>query len=205
MNAAERTAPLDEPTTTDEGAERAPVTESHVGQIGAPSETSESVVQSMGAPSETTERERIQHQLQQLKQRESELRRELAIAEHPDLADAIRQIEGRAYGVGRVEAKMAEGLSKSELRKKETLEKKLLSAMEKRLELDQQIASLEGELAPLGEARTLAFEKERGEALLRLASLLDEHADAIAGAALDLDALIPALPAWREEIAALRG
>jgi uncharacterized protein YdcH (DUF465 family) len=201
MNAAERTAPLEETTpleeatprdATDEGtAEREAVTESHVGQISA--------------PSETTERERIQHQLQQLKQRESELRRELAIAEHPELADAIRQIEGRAYGVGRVEAKMAEGLSKSELRKKDTLEKKLLSAMEKRAELDQQIAAFETELAPLGEARTLAFQTERGEALLRLASLLDEHAAAIASAALDLDALIPSLPTWREEIATLRG
>ncbi len=199
MNAAERTAPLDE-TPTEERAsdaathdERGEVTESHVGQVSAP------VVEA------TTDRERIQHQLQQLKQRESELRRELAIAEHPDLADAIRQIEGRAYGVGRVEAKMAEGLSKSELRKKETLEKKLLSAMEKRVELDQQIEALEAELAPLGEARTLAFQKERGEALLRLAGLLDEHAEAIASAKLDLDALIPALPAWREEIETLRG
>jgi len=193
MNAAERTATLDETTSDDreETAEQQTVTESHVGQISA--------------PSETTERERIQHQLQQLKQRESELRRELAIAEHPELADAIRQIEGRAYGVGRIDAKMAEGLSKSELRKKDTLEKKLLTAMEKRVELDQQIAALETDLSPLGEARTQGFQSERGEALLRLASLLDEHAVAIAAAKLDLDALIPALPTWREEIATLRG
>jgi hypothetical protein len=149
-------------------------------------------------------RDRIQQQLELLKQREAELRRELAMADHPELADAIRQIEGRAYGVARVEAKMAQGLSKSELRKKETLEKKLAVAEERRAEIDLQIAALKSELAPLGEARVQAFQNERAEALLRLLALLGEHEAAIAAANLDLPLLVPSLATWRTELDALR-
>jgi hypothetical protein len=163
-------------------------TESHVGLIAAP----------------MSERERIQSQLEQLKQRESELRRELAIAEHPDLADAIRQIEGRAYGVRRVEAKIAQGLSKSEQRKKETLEKKLATALERRAEMDAQITALEAELLPLGQGRVTAFETERVEALLRLAALLEEHEAKVAAANLDLTSLVPSLAGWSDDLAALR-
>ena len=126
------------------------------------------------------------------------------MADHPGLADAIRQIEGRAYGVSRVEAKMAAGLSKSELRRKETLEKKLASALEKRAEIDTQIAALELELAPLGEARTSAFAVERAEALRTLADMLREHEAALASAQLDVLSLVPSLTAWQSELALLR-
>jgi hypothetical protein len=163
-------------------------TESHVGLTAAP----------------VTERDRIQSQLEQLKQRECELRRELAIAEHPELADAIHQVEGRAYGVRRVEAKIAQGLSRSEQRKKETLEKKLAVAMQRRAEIDAQIGALHAELEPLGQGRITAFETERVEALLRLIAVLDEHEPAIATAGLDLASLVPSLSSWRADIDAIR-
>jgi hypothetical protein len=156
------------------------------------------------APAEPVGRDRIQQQLEQLKQREAELRRELAMADHPELADAIRSIEGRAYGVSRVEAKMAEGLSKAEQRRKETLEKKLAGAVEKRAEIDAQIAALELELLPLGEARHSAFAKDRAEALAVLVALLRTHEAALAQASLDITTLVPALTSWQTEIAALR-
>lgn len=149
-------------------------------------------------------RDRIQQQLEALKQREAELRRELAMADHPELADAIRSIEGRAYGVSRVEAKMAEGLSKSEQRRKETLEKKLAAALERRAEIDAQIAALELELTPLGEARLSAFAKERAEALVTLVGLLRMHEPALRTASLEISLLVPALASWRDEIDALR-
>lgn len=197
--AASPEAAMSEATTSETPAGETPVAEA--------SETPEASAEMAEAPTETPPlqgRDRIQQQLEQLKQREAELRRELAMADHPGLADAIRQIEGRAYGVARVEAKMAQGLSKSELRKKETIEKKLSTAKERRAEIDAQIAALELELAPLGEERVLAFQKERAEALLRLVSLLGEHEAAIAAANLDLGLLVPALAAWRTEIEALR-
>lgn len=149
-------------------------------------------------------RDRIQQQLEALKQREAELRRELAIADHPALADAIRAIEGGAYGVARVETKMAEGLSKAEQRRKETLEKKLASAREKRNEIDAQIAALETELTPLGDARLAAFDAARTQALLTLVATLKEHDAALTAARLDIGMLVPSLATWRTEIDALR-
>ena len=155
-------------------------------------------------PQEPPGRDRIQQQLEALKQREAELRRELAIADHPALRDGILAIEGRAYGVTRVEAKMAEGLSKSELRRKETLEKKLGTLRERRVEIDQQIAALELELTPLGEARALAFTKEREDALVALVDVLRAHEAALGAASLDIGLLVPALATWRAELDALR-
>lgn len=161
------------------------------------------------APEETPSlepvpRDRLQQQLDLLKQREAELRRELAIADHPALADAIRTIEGRAYGIARVEAKMAEGLGKSERRRKDTLEKKLAAARDKRQEIDARIEALEQQLAPLGEARLAAFDADRTRALLAVVAALEEHEAALRAASLDIALLVPDLSRWRTEIDALR-
>src|SRR6187402_2004414 len=67
------------------------------------------------APAES-DRKRLAEQLHALKRKEFELRRALAAAEHPELAESIRLIEGRAFAVSRVEAKLAEGFSKAEAR-----------------------------------------------------------------------------------------
>src|SRR4051812_20300377 len=110
------------------------------------------------------ERRRLEEQLNALKRREAELRRALAIADHPELADAVRALDGATYSVTRIETKMAQGLSKSEEKRRETVEKKLAQAQEKRAELDTQIADFRAELSALGEERTRAFELERREA-----------------------------------------
>jgi chromosome segregation ATPase len=189
------TSPVDtSPALDTSPAEESPATAS---EAETPSVEPEPVQEPIG-------RDRIQQQLEALKQREAELRRELAIADHPELADAIRTIEGSAYGVSRVEAKMAEGLSKAELRRKETLEKKLASAREKRAEMDAQIAALEMELTPLGEARAAAFDAERTQALLTLVALLGQHDAALRAASLDVGSLVPTLANWQTEIDALR-
>ena len=172
--------------------------------VGEPAAIAEGAVAEESAPSEPVGRDRIQQQLEVLKQREAELRRELAMADHPELADAIRSIEGRAYGVSRVEAKMAEGLSKSELRRKETLEKKLTTARERRAEVDAQITALELELTPLGDARLSAFGAERTQALMSLIALLDAQEPALTRASLDVAVLVPALSSWRAEMDGLR-
>jgi hypothetical protein len=196
------------PKTEDAPVRKKPSRREPVEQPVAPPIASEAAAEEVPAEvpvaQEPPGRDRIQQQLEALKQREAELRRELAIADHPQLRDAILAIEGRAYGVTRVEAKMAEGLSKSEQRRKETLEKKLAGAIERRAEIDLQIAALELELMPLGEARALAFTKERGEALRTLAALLASHEPALAAASLDVSMLVPALASWRAEIDALR-
>ena len=179
------------------------VTETPAPQEAAPASEADPVFAEPPAP-EPQGRDRIQQQLEALKQREAELRRELAIADHPALADAIRAIEGSAYGVTRVESKMAEGLSKAEQRRKETLEKKLASAREKRAEIEAQIAALEVELAPLGEARNAAFDAARTQALLTLVALLKEHDAGLSAAGLEIEMLVPSLSRWRTEIDALR-
>src|SRR4051812_32573929 len=107
------------------------------------------------------ERRRLEEQLNALKRREAELRRALAIADHPELADAVRALDGATYAVTRIEAKMAQGLSKSEEKRRETVEKKLAQAEEKRAELDSQIAEFRAELNTLGEERVRTFESER--------------------------------------------
>ena len=83
-----------------------------------------------GEPSEPAsvakpDRRKLEEQLESLKRKEFELRRALTIADHPVLADAIRELEGRAYAVARAEGKLAQGLSKAEERRRDTLEKKL--------------------------------------------------------------------------------
>lgn len=149
------------------------------------------------------DRRRLEEQLEALKRRESELRRALAIADHPELAEAIRELEGRAYAIGRVEAKLAQGLTKAEERRRETVDKKLNVLREKRAELDSQIAELEKELAALGVERTRAFEAERREALQNLLVTLSTHKAALESAGLEPVALVPELECYLPEVYAL--
>ena len=152
------------------------------------------------APEPISERRRLQEQLEALERKQAELRRALAIADHPDLGEAIRIVEGRAYAVTRAEAKMAQGLSKAEERRRDTLEKKLAAARAKRDELDAQIAELERELAPLGEERLRAFADERRAALEALVAALGQHDAAFAAAGLEVGALVPEVTKWTEEL-----
>lgn len=149
------------------------------------------------------ERRRIREQLEALERKQAELRRALAIADHPDLGDAIRAIEGRVYAVTRAEAKMAEGLSKSEERRRETLEKKLATSRSKLDELTKQITELERELHELGAARTEAFEAERRDAIEKLMSVLSAHGAEFETAGLELTSLVPELARLMPEVRAL--
>jgi hypothetical protein len=146
------------------------------------------------------DRKRIEEQLEALKRRESELRRALAVADHPELSEAIRSLEGCAYALSRAEGKLAQGLSKAEERRRDTLEKKLAGAREKRAEIDAQIAELEGELATLTDERIRAFEAERKEAMERLLAALGTHTAALSTAGLEASALVPELARWMPEI-----
>ncbi|UJR85787.1 hypothetical protein [Sandaracinus amylolyticus] len=147
-----------------------------------------------------SDRRRLQAELDALEKKQAELRRAITIADHPELADAVRVVEGRVYAVTRAEAKMAQGLSKGEERRRETLEKKLAAARAKRDEIDGQIAELERELAPLGEERMRAFEQERRGALEALVSVLGTHDAAFAAAGIDIAALVPDLARWTPEL-----
>lgn len=151
------------------------------------------------------ERRRIENQLAQLEKKQAELRRALATATHPGLADGIREVEGRAYGVARVEERLAQPLSKSEERRREKLEKKLTAARERRAALDAEIAALEREVAALSEERIAALSAERQEALVQLFNTLAKHADAFERAGLKCTELVPELEAWLPELRTLAG
>jgi hypothetical protein len=153
--------------------------------------------------SQRSERRRIEEQLEALKRKESELRRALAIADHPALADAIRLLEGHAFALGRVEAKMAQGLSKAEERRRETLEKKVSGLREKRDELNAELALLEGELSQLGEQRTAGLNAERTQALGRLIETMNAHHGALRQAGLEAGQLVPEIAQWMPEVEAL--
>jgi hypothetical protein len=148
-------------------------------------------------------RKRLEEQLEALKRKESELRRALVIADHPELGDAIRVLQGRAYAIGRIEAKLMQGLSKSEERRRDTLDKKLGSLRAKRAELDTQIGALESELHALGAERTAAFELERKDALQELLIALGTHEPALREAGIEASSLVPELTQWMPEIEAL--
>lgn len=148
------------------------------------------------------DKRRLEGQLEALKRREFELRRALAVADHPELADAIRVLDGRAYALARVEAKLAQGLSKSEERRKETLEKKLGVLRAKAAELDAQIAELDAEYAVLVGARSTALEAERRAALNNLVACLGEHAAVLSAAGLDAADLVPEIGQRMPEIRA---
>jgi chromosome segregation ATPase len=146
------------------------------------------------------DRKRIADQLDALKRKELELRRALVIADHPELADAVRALGNRAYAVTRAEAKLAQGLSKGEVRRREVLEKKLGSLRSKRAELDTQIAELEGELAQLGTDRLSTFESERMQAMEQLLIALGQHEAALHAAGLEASALVPEIGPWLPEL-----
>jgi chromosome segregation ATPase len=150
-----------------------------------------------------SDRKRLAEQLSALKRKEFELRRALAAADHPELAEAIRLIEARAFGVARAETKLAQGFSKTEARRREVIEKKLGSLRAKRAELDTQIGTLETELAGLGSDRLASFGKERQEALLQLLIVLGAHETALHDAGLDPASLVPEIEDWLPELEAL--
>jgi DNA repair exonuclease SbcCD ATPase subunit len=157
------------------------------------------------SPEATTQsdRKRLAEQLSALKRKEAELRRALAAADHPELSDAIRLIEARAFVVARAEAKLAQGFSKTEARRREVIEKKLGSLRDKRAALDTQIGSLETELGGLGSDRLASFGQERQEALQQLLIALGTHETALHDAGLDPASLVPEIEGWLPELEAL--
>lgn len=149
------------------------------------------------------DRKRLAEQLDALRKKEAELLRALAITDHPDLADAIRTIEARVYCVARADAKLAQGLSKSEARRQEVLSKKLATLREKRAELDTQITALEAESEELGAARLTDFQRERQEALQELMVALAIHDSALDAAGLSAQSLLPELSGLMPELEAI--
>ena len=142
---------------------------------------------------EKLDRRKLEEQLEALKRKESELRRALTLADHPSLAEAVRVLEGRIYSVARVEAKLAQGPSKSEARRREAIGKKLSSLQEKRAELDAQITQLEAELTGLGADRTQVYESERREALEQLMITLSTSEGQFRDAGIEVSTLVPDL------------
>jgi hypothetical protein len=160
---------------------------------------SEPVLASNEPPEPSTKR-KLEEQLEALKRKEAELRRALLVADHPALAEAIRLLQGRTYALERCEEKLALGLTKAELRRRETLHKKRASLAEKRAELDGQIAELDGELHGLGVERQRGFEAERRQALEELLIALGAHLGEIQAAGLELTELLPDVKRWLPEI-----
>jgi multidrug resistance efflux pump len=150
-------------------------------------------------PEKLTKR-KLEEQLEALKRKEAELRRALVVANYPELADAIRVLQGRTYALERSEAKLALGLTKAELRRRETLQKKRASLEEKRAELDTQIAALDGELLGLGVERQQGYEAEHRHGLEELLVALDEHLGQVQAAGLEVTELLPELKHWLPEI-----
>lgn len=161
----------------------------------------DSSAESDGSP--RTDRKRLAEQLDALRRKEAELLRALAITDHPALADAIRTIEARVYCVSRADAKLAQGLSKGEARRQETISKKLTSLRDKRAELDTQIAALESELEELGAARMAEFEQERQQALQDLMLALAQHDTSLRAAGLEVQALLPEIGNLMPELEAV--
>ena len=148
-------------------------------------------------------RKKLEEQLEALKRKEVELRRALVIADHPELADAIRILQGRTYALERVEVKLTQGLSKAELRRRETLQKKRVGLDAKRAELDLQISELDAELNALGVERQQGFEAERRQALEELLVALGTHDPALHAAGIEATELVPEMSRWLPEIETL--
>jgi hypothetical protein len=146
-------------------------------------------------PERLTKR-KLEGQLEALKRKEAELRRALVVAEHPELAEAIRLLQGRTYALERSEEKLALGLTKAELRRRETLQKKRASLDAKRAELDAQIEQLDGELQGLGVERQQGFEAEHRQGLEELMVALGTHLGEVQAAGLELTELLPDLKRW---------
>jgi hypothetical protein len=146
------------------------------------------------------DRKRIEEQLDALKRKEVELRRALVVTDHPDLAEPIRLLGSRAYAVTRAEAKLAQGLSKGEVRRREGIEKKLSGLRAKREELEGQINVLEAELGELGSERLATFEAERRQAMEQLLIALGQHEETLRTAGLEASVLVPEIGPWLPEL-----
>ena len=149
------------------------------------------------------DRKRLTEQLDALKRTEAEIRRALAVTDHPELADAIRSIEAKVFCVTRAENKLAQGLKKGEARRREVIEKKLTSLREKRAELDTQITAFEEELAGLGTQRLAEFEAERKTALKDLMIAMATHDAALVAAGYEAHSLLPEIGGWMPELEAV--
>lgn len=198
--AMQDTEALRDPVEADDGAldaaESNEATESS--EASEPNDASEAVEDRT-----QSERSRIEEQLALLEKKQAELRRALAIADHPELGDAIREIEGRAYGLSRAEQRLAEPRTKGEERQRAKLEKKLEATKQKRDELDRAIAAIETELAALSEERVTALRADRETALQALFVVLARHADAFESAGVQVTVLVPELEAWLPELRAM--
>lgn len=206
MSASERTAEptLFDPTPAPEREHPAEITETIAIAVESPEPASELASEEAApAASPQNDRKRLAEQLEALKRKEAELRRAIAVTDHPELAEAIRTIEGRAFALSRAEAKLAQGLSKSEARKREVTEKKLSALREKRSEIDAQISTLEGELSGLGADRLAGFERERRDALQELMIVLATHDAALSAAGIEASGLVPEIEGWLPELEAL--
>ncbi|MCC6876397.1 MAG: hypothetical protein IT378_18975 [Sandaracinaceae bacterium] len=197
------TAPVETSEAVETPAEHASKIATSLQSEGSAVEDGASEARAQHASDPSDARRRITEQLAELKRKEAELRRALAIAEHPELGDALRLLEGRAYAVVRAEGKLSQGLSKSEERRRETLEKKLEALRLKRADLDAQIGALESELAPFGEGRLEAFRQERHAALEALAVAIGAHGAELGAAGLDVEQLVPDVARWVSELRAI--
>jgi chromosome segregation ATPase len=153
-------------------------------------------------PSPEDERKRLEKQLDALKRKESELRRALLLSEKPELAEAIRTIQGHAYSVQRAEEKASHGLSKAEVRRRDAIGKKLSSLNDKRAELDRQIEALETEQRSLGSEELAASANERRQALQQLMVALTTHNAALQAAGVDPQDVVPELARLLPEVEA---
>jgi hypothetical protein len=169
------------------------------GDVPADAQASEPVPTSSEEPERFSKR-KLEEQLEALKRKEAELRRALVVAEHPELADAIRLLQGRTYALERSAEKLALGLTKAELRRRETLQKKRTGLEQKRAELDAEIAGLDGELLSLGVERQRGYEAEHRQALEELLLALGAHVGEVQAAGLDVGELLPDLKRWMPEI-----
>jgi hypothetical protein len=165
----------------------------------------EQTLDAQPAPTSTEEPERhtkrkLEEQLEALKRKEIELRRALVVADHPELAEAIRLLQGRTYALERSHEKLTLGLTKVELRRGETLQKKRAGLAEKRAELDAQIAELDAELLGLGVERQQGFEAAHRQALEELLIALGAHLGQVQAAGLEVTDLVPELKRWLPEI-----
>jgi chromosome segregation ATPase len=204
-NEAHRAAEANEAPDAGEVAEADEAPAAHgAAEVSEPPDANESAeAGASGALDLPLDKKRLEDQLEALKRKERELRRAIVIADHPGLAEAIRQLEGRAFALSRAEAKLAQGLSKSEARRKETLEKKLATLRAKRAELDGQIDTLDAELRSLVEARTEVLEGERQRALRELVATLGEHTAALTEAGLEAGELVPEIDQRMDELRAV--
>lgn len=153
-----------------------------------------------GEEPERLSRRKLEGQLEALKRKEVELKRALVIADHPELAEALRLLQGRTYALERSEEKLALGLTKAELRRGETLQKKRASLEGKRAELDAQIAELDRELQSLGTERQQGFEADHRKALEELLVALGTHLGQVQSAGLEVTELLPEIQRWLPEV-----